>query len=80
MHRQETLSDRLLRLMSDGEWYVNDLLVQEVGHRFSATMHVLRQRGYAFEKRRIDGRRFEYRLVSSRSCREPIKKPFTHIR
>jgi hypothetical protein len=65
MYGKETLPDRLLRLMSDGEWYVNDVLVQEVGHRFSATMHVLRQRGYAFEKRRIDGRQFEYRLMRS---------------
>jgi len=66
MHGKETLPDRLLRLMSDGAWYANDVLVREVGHRFSATMHTLRQRGYGFEKRRLDGRRFEYRLLQSR--------------
>lgn len=65
MHSKKTLPDRLLRLMADGEWCGNDVLVREVGHRFSATMYVLRQRGHGFEKRRIDGQRFEYRLVRS---------------
>lgn len=68
MNGQAPLPDRLLRLMSDGGWYANDVLTREVGHRFSATMHVLRQRGHGFEKRRIDGQRFEYRLVSGRAA------------
>jgi hypothetical protein len=38
--------------------------VQVVGHRFSATMHVLKQRGYHFEKRRSSDRQFEYRMTS----------------
>lgn len=63
MELHETLPERMLRLMQDGNWYSNEMLVSQVGHRFSATMHVLRQQGHEFEKRRIDGRRFEYRLV-----------------
>jgi len=38
-------------------------LVQEVGHRFSATIHVAKQRGDRIEKRRVDKSQFDYRLV-----------------
>jgi len=38
-------------------------LVQEVGHRFSATVHVAKQRGHRIEKRRVDKNQFEYRLL-----------------
>lgn len=65
MSLHETLPERMLRLMQDGNWYSNEILVSQVGHRFSATMHVLRQQGHEFEKRRIDGQQFEYRLVCS---------------
>ena len=63
MGQRETLPERMLRLMHDGNWYRNDVLVSQIGHRFSATIYVLRQQGHEFEKRRIDGQRFEYRLV-----------------
>lgn len=59
----ESLSERLLHLMSDGYWHSAEELVHNVSHRFSATMHVLKKRGYKFEKRRVDGQQYEYRLV-----------------
>ncbi len=58
-----TKLEKLLALLRDGYWHSNDELVQEVGHRFSATMHVARQQGYRFEKRRVDRQQFEYRLL-----------------
>ncbi|MEO0132917.1 MAG: hypothetical protein ABIK73_08325 [candidate division WOR-3 bacterium] len=48
--------------MSDGEWHSYDELVEKISHRFSATIHVLKKQGYNFEKRRIEGQRYEYRL------------------
>lgn len=59
---KESLPHRLLVLMSDGEWHSYDELVEKISHRFSATIHVLKKQGYNFEKRRIEGQRYEYRL------------------
>lgn len=60
---KENLCDRLLQLMHDGCWHSTEELVHRVSHRFSATMHVLRKRGYKFDKRRIEAQQYEYRLV-----------------
>ncbi len=57
-----TTLERLMRLLSDGAWHSTEELVQEVGHRFSATVHVAKQRGHRIEKRRVDKNQFEYRL------------------
>ncbi|MEG4069610.1 hypothetical protein QUA42_20110 [Microcoleus sp. Pol11C2] len=62
---KESLTDRLLQLMSDGQWHSTEELVAKISHRFSATQHVLKKRGYKFEKRRIEGQHHEYRLVTS---------------
>jgi hypothetical protein len=58
-----TTLERLMRLLADGEWHPTEELVQEVGHRFSATVHVAKQRGHRIEKRRVDKNQFEYRLL-----------------
>ncbi|MDM3851591.1 hypothetical protein [Aphanizomenon sp. UHCC 0183] len=60
---KENLADRMLEVMSDACWHSTDELVEKVSHRFSATMHVLKKRGYQFDKRRIQGQQHEYRLV-----------------
>jgi hypothetical protein len=39
-------------------------LVQEVGHRFSATIHIAKQRGYRVDKRRVSKNTFEYRCAN----------------
>jgi biotin operon repressor len=57
------LADQMLHLMSDGEWHSAEELVEKVSHRFSATMHTLRKKGYEFQKRPFQGRQYEYRLV-----------------
>lgn len=62
MTQKENLQDRLLRLMSDGLWHSREELVEKISHRFSATMHTLKKRGYQFDKRRIERQYFEYRL------------------
>jgi len=59
----DSLPARMLRLMSDGRWYSQKELIDKLTHRYSATMHVLKKRGHVFEKRRITGQTFEYRLV-----------------
>jgi hypothetical protein len=58
-----TTIEKLLLVLSDGNWHSTEELVQEVGHRFSATVHVAKQRGDRIEKRRVDRNQFEYRLV-----------------
>lgn len=60
----DSLPDRLLRLMSDGYWHSTEELVEKISHRFSATMHILKKRGYKFDKRHIDSHEYEYRLVT----------------
>lgn len=61
---KDNLPDRLVQLMSDGCWHSSKELVEEISHRFSATMHVLKKQGYKFDKRRIEGQQYEYRLVN----------------
>ena len=64
-----TKLELLLALLGDGYWHGNDELIHDVGHRFSATMHVAKQQGYRFEKRRIDRQQFEYRLINANVLR-----------
>lgn len=40
-----TTLERLLTVLSDGNWHTTEELVQAVGHRFSATIHIAKQRG-----------------------------------
>lgn len=58
-----TTYERLMQVLSDGGWHSTEELVQEVGHRFSATVHVAKQRGHQIERRRVDKKQFEYRLL-----------------
>lgn len=58
-----TTIEKLQTVLSDGSWHSTEELVQEVGHRFSATIHVAKQRGDRIEKRRVDKSQFDYRLV-----------------
>lgn len=59
-----TRFEALAMVLADGNWHTTDELVQEVGHRFSATLHrAVKEQGWQVEKRRSDARTFEYRLV-----------------
>lgn len=62
--KDDNLPNRLIALMSDGGWHSTEELVEKVSHRFSATMYVLKKRGYKFDKRRIEAQQHEYRLVT----------------
>ena len=59
----DSLPNRMMRLMSDGQWHSADELIEKVSHRFSATKHVLQKRGYKFDTRRVSGQQWEYRLL-----------------
>jgi hypothetical protein len=61
--KQMTTLEKLMRVLADGGWHSTAELVKEVGHRFSATVHVAKQRGHQIEKRRVDKNQFEYRLL-----------------
>jgi hypothetical protein len=58
-----TTLERLLKVLSDGNWHSTEELVREVGHRFSATIHIAKQKGDQIEKRRVGKNQFEYRLL-----------------
>ncbi|NJL56422.1 hypothetical protein HC928_15515 [bacterium] len=58
-----TTFELLMQVLSDEAWHSTEELVQAVGHRFSATVHVAKQRGHHIEKRRVDKNQFEYRLL-----------------
>lgn len=58
-----TTFERLMQVLADGGWHSTEELVQGVGHRFSAVVHVAKQRGYQIEKRRVDKNQFEYRIL-----------------
>ena len=59
----DSLPDQMIRLMSDGRWHSSKELATKISHRFSATKHVLVKRGYKFDVRRIQGQKYEYRLM-----------------
>jgi hypothetical protein len=61
----DTLPNQMLRLISDRQWHSASELIENISHRFSATMHILRKQGYQFEKRRLKGQQYEYRLLSN---------------
>jgi hypothetical protein len=59
-----TKLERLKYVLSDGQWHSTSELVEQVGHRFSATLHrAVKEHQWQVEKRRSDLRTFEYRLV-----------------
>lgn len=62
---KDDLPTKMLRLMSDGAWHSTDELISAVSHRFSATLYILKKRGYKFKKRPVGNRRYEYRLISN---------------
>ncbi len=49
--------------MSDGCWHPANELVEKISHRFSATIHVLKNRGYHFEKRQVTAQQYEYKMT-----------------
>jgi hypothetical protein len=59
----QNLTDRTIALMSDGCWHPAQELVEQISHRFSATMHVLKKRGYHFEKRKVTAHQYEYKMT-----------------
>ena len=60
-----TMFEKLSQVLSVGQWHSTAELVEQVGHRFSATLHrAIKQRGWQVEKRRADVKTFEYRLTN----------------
>ena len=60
-----TMLEKLHQLMDDRQWHSTAELVEQVGHRFSATLHrAVKQHGWQVEKRRTDSRSFEYRWLT----------------
>ncbi|MGQ9873548.1 hypothetical protein [Leptodesmis sp.] len=58
-----TTLEKLMQVLSDGNWHSTKELVQEVGHRFPATIYRAKQKGDRIEKHRVDRNQFEYRLL-----------------
>lgn len=59
-----TMLEKLIQVLGDGQWHSTAELVEQVGHRFSATMHrAVKDHGWQVEKRRTDLKTFEYRLA-----------------
>jgi hypothetical protein len=56
--------EKLTKVLNDGQWQAAAELVEQVGHRFLATLHrAVKEQGWQVEKRRSDARTFEYRLI-----------------
>jgi len=72
-----TTIEKLQTVLSDGNWHSTEELVQEVGHRFSATIHVAKQRGDRIEKRRVDKNQFDYRRLLRDEVRLQIHRETT---
>ena len=65
--------EKLSQVLSDGQWHSTAELVEQVGHRFSATLHrAIKQRGWQVEKRRADVKTFEYRLIAITQVKEQM--------
>ena len=48
-----TKEDRLLLLLSDGEWHLGSEMTEEVSWRFGAYLFNLKESGVAWEKERV---------------------------
>lgn len=60
-----TIFEKLAQVLGDSQWHSTAELVEQVGHRFSATLHrAVKEQGWQVEKRRSEARTFEYRLVN----------------
>lgn len=59
-----TMIEKLAQVLGDGQWHSTSEMVEQVGHRFSATLHRAKQKGWQVEKRRAVEQMFEYRLVA----------------
>ncbi|MEM7769834.1 MAG: hypothetical protein AAF327_04915 [Cyanobacteria bacterium P01_A01_bin.37] len=58
-----TKQEMLMQVLGYGGWHSTTELVEEVGHRFSATLQAVKGQGWQVEKRHSDARTFEYQLV-----------------
>lgn len=67
-----TQLEKLSFVLADRDWHSTKELVQEVGHRFSATIHTaIKQHGYQIEKRRGEDHQYEYRMIMTRKSSVP---------
>ena len=60
-----TKADKLLVVMSDGQWHMGGELAQRVSWRFGGYLHTLKGRGVAWEKERVPNLKdvvYKYRL------------------
>ena len=57
-------ADRLLELLSDGQWHGQEDLVRVAGYRYGARLFDLRKRGHRVERQRLGTRRHFYRLIT----------------
>jgi hypothetical protein len=56
--------ERLMLVLSDGDWHTTEELVQKVGHRFSATIHnAIKKHFCKIEKRKDSRNKFEWRML-----------------
>ena len=60
----KTQQEQLLEIFSDGQWHSNDQIVAQIGFRFAAILHEIREQGYVIETKRITHSQFEYRLCN----------------
>lgn len=70
-----TMTEKLAMVLGDDQWHSISEMVEQVGHRFSATLHrVVKQQGWQVEKRRTDLKTFEYQLVCMATPVRPLQQ------
>jgi hypothetical protein len=60
---------RLIAILKDGKWHLNNELAANVSFRFGHTVFEARKKGYFIEKRQIAHNQFEYRLLAASPMR-----------
>jgi hypothetical protein len=61
-----TMFEKLMLVLSDGNWHTTEELVQKVGHRFSATIHIAIKKHFCkIEKRKDICNKFEWRMLTA---------------
>ena len=53
----------LLEILQDGQWHTAHELSEKIGWRFSAALHILRERGVEIRTHRIEKNDFVYKLI-----------------
>jgi biotin operon repressor len=71
----DEVAARLLLVLADQQWHLNQELADKVTFRFGSAMQTVRQWGFEVESERVEGRTWRYRMTGKRVKYAPKSHP-----